>query len=52
MTDSGALELSMPRDRQSSFDPQLIAKYQRRFAAMKTDGRILKSADGYHLPQR
>jgi putative transposase len=25
------LELEIPRDRQSSFDPQLIAKYQRRF---------------------
>jgi len=31
VTDSGPLELVIPRDRQSSFDPQLIAKYQRRF---------------------
>jgi putative transposase len=31
LTDSGSLELSIPRDRQSSFDPQLLAKYQRRF---------------------
>ena len=31
MTDSGRFELEVPRDRQSSFDPQLIAKYQRRF---------------------
>jgi hypothetical protein len=30
-TDSGRFELEVPRDRQSSFDPQLIAKYQRRF---------------------
>ena len=30
-TDSGKFELEVPRDRQSSFDPQLIAKYQRRF---------------------
>lgn len=30
-SDSGEFELSVPRDRQSSFDPQLIAKYQRRF---------------------
>src|ERR1700710_1622369 len=30
-TDTGRLELEIPRDRQSSFDPQLIAKYQRRF---------------------
>jgi putative transposase len=31
LTDSGSLELSIPRDRQSSFDPVLLAKYQRRF---------------------
>jgi putative transposase len=31
ITDTGKLELEVPRDRQSSFDPQLIAKYQRRF---------------------
>jgi putative transposase len=31
LTDNGSLELSIPRDRQSSFDPQLLAKYQRRF---------------------
>ena len=30
-TDSGKFELSVPRDRQASFDPQLIARYQRRF---------------------
>lgn len=31
MTDSGKLEIEVPRDRQGRFDPQLIAKYQRRF---------------------
>ena len=31
LTDAGTLELSIPRDRQGSFDPQLIGKYQRRF---------------------
>src|SRR3954465_3189787 len=31
MTDTGQFELAVPRDRQASFDPQLIAKYQRRF---------------------
>ena len=31
LTDSGKLELSIPRDRHGRFDPQLIAKYQRRF---------------------
>jgi putative transposase len=31
LTDSGKLDLSIPRDRHGRFDPQLIAKYQRRF---------------------
>ena len=31
VTDTGQIELEVPRDRQASFDPQLIAKYQRRF---------------------
>jgi putative transposase len=31
LTDTGKIELEVPRDRQASFDPQLIAKYQRRF---------------------
>lgn len=30
-TETGRMELEIPRDRQASFDPQLIAKYQRRF---------------------
>jgi putative transposase len=30
-TDTGKIELEVPRDRQASFDPQLTAKYQRRF---------------------
>jgi putative transposase len=30
LTDSGRMELEVPRDRLSTFDPQLIAKYQRR----------------------
>lgn len=30
-TDTGKIEIDVPRDRQGSFDPQLIAKYQRRF---------------------
>ncbi len=30
-TDAGKLEIDVPRDRQSSFEPQLIAKYPRRF---------------------
>jgi putative transposase len=31
VTDTGKLVLEVPRDWQASFDPQLIAKYQRRF---------------------
>jgi putative transposase len=31
VTDTGKIDLEVPRDRQASFDPQLIAKYQRRF---------------------
>ncbi len=30
-TETGKIELEVPRDRLSTFDPQLIAKYQRRF---------------------
>ena len=32
ITDSGKLELSIPRDRHGHFDPVLIGKYRRRFA--------------------
>ena len=31
LTDTGRIQLEIPRDRLASFDPQLIAKYQRRF---------------------
>ena len=31
LTESGSLDLSLPRDQKSSLDPQLLAKYQRRF---------------------
>lgn len=31
LTDTGKIDIDVPRDRQASFDPQLIAKYQRRF---------------------
>lgn len=31
LTDTGRIGLEVPRDRVGSFDPQLIAKYQRRF---------------------
>jgi len=31
ITDTGKINIDVPRDRTGSFDPQLIAKYQRRF---------------------
>jgi putative transposase len=34
VTDTAWIELDVPRDRQSTFDPHLIAKYQPRFAQM------------------
>jgi putative transposase len=39
LTGTGKLELQIPRDRLSTFDPQLIAKYQRRFPGF--DDRIV-----------
>ena len=39
ITDSGQIELEVPRDRQARFDPQLIAKYQRRFPGF--DAKII-----------
>lgn len=35
-TDSGKVVLDIPRDRNGSFDPVLIAKYQRRFPGFDT----------------
>ena len=31
LTENSAIELSIPRDRHGTFEPQLVAKYQRRF---------------------
>src|ERR1700739_2135008 len=39
ITDTGQIELEVPRDRQARFDPQLIAKYQRRFPGV--DDKII-----------
>src|SRR3546814_16380083 len=38
-TDTGKLEIDVPRDRHGRFDPQLIATYQRRFPGF--DDQIL-----------
>ncbi|BAJ82996.1 putative transposase (plasmid) [Acidiphilium multivorum AIU301] len=37
-TGTGKIEIAIPRDRAGSFDPQLIAKYQRRFPARRPSG--------------
>jgi putative transposase len=39
LTDSGKLDLAIPRDRHGRFDPVLIAKYRRRFAGF--DDKII-----------
>jgi putative transposase len=39
LSDTGRLELSIPRDRQGRFDPVLIGKYRRRFAGF--DDKII-----------
>jgi putative transposase len=39
ITEGGKLALEIPRDRQSTFDPQLVAKCQRRFPGF--DGKII-----------
>ena len=39
LTDSGRVELAIPRDRQGRFDPVLIGKYRRRFAGF--DDKII-----------
>jgi len=40
MTDTGKMPIGVPRDRQASFDPQLIAKYQRLFPYACGEGRL------------
>src|SRR5690348_185879 len=39
LTDNGRLEIAVPRDRLSTFDPQLIAKYRRRLPGF--DGKVV-----------
>jgi len=53
-TDSGKIVLDIPRDRNGSFDPLLIAKYQRRFPefdtkiiAMYARGMTTREIQGY-----
>jgi putative transposase len=39
LTDNGRMEIAVPRDRLSTFDPQLIAKYRRRLPGF--DGKVV-----------
>ncbi|MCW3701603.1 transposase, partial [Burkholderia cenocepacia] len=39
LTDEGALRIDIPRDRQGSFEPQLIGKHERRFTGF--DDKII-----------
>ena len=40
LTSTGKLALQIPRDRLATFDPQLIAKYQRRFPWLRRAHRV------------
>ena len=54
LTDAGALAIEVPRDRQGSFEPQLIGKHERRFTgfddkiiAMYARGMTVREIQGY-----
>lgn len=51
LTENAALQVLIPRDRHGSFEPQLIAKYQRRFPGfdekiVSMDSRGISVRDG------
>jgi putative transposase len=46
LTETGKIELEVPRDRLSTYDPQLIAKYQQRFPGFDTQHRGTLPARG------
>lgn len=46
LTETGKIALEVPRDRLSTFDPQLIAKYQRRFPGF--DEKIISTYAARH----
>ena len=54
LTDQGSLEIEVPRDRENSFEPQLIKKGERRFSgfddkiiAMYARGMTVREIQGY-----
>ena len=46
LTDTGKLDLDIPRDRRGNFERQLIAKYQRRFPGIRRQDRFDMYARG------
>jgi hypothetical protein len=42
ITDHGPVEVELPRDREGSFEPQIVPKHQRRFAGF--DDKIISGA--------
>ena len=54
LTDAGALRIDVPRDREGSFEPQLIGKHERRFTgfddkiiAMYARGMTVREIQGF-----
>lgn len=54
LTDAGALRIDVPRDRDGTFEPKLIAKHERRFTgfddkilAMYARGMTVREIQGY-----
>ena len=50
LTDGGALRIDSPRDRQGSFEPQLIGKHERRFTGF--DDKIVAMYAAFYLQDR
>ena len=40
LTETSKLDLRIPRDREGTFDPKLIARYQRRFPGFRREDRV------------
>ena len=49
LTEEGAVELSVPRDRAGTFEPQLIAKGQTRFDESVTEAGAVSEQEAYQL---
>jgi putative transposase len=54
LTDTGAIDIDVPRDRQGSFEPQIVGKHERRFTgfddkiiAMYARGMTVREIQGF-----